>query len=66
VAQDIELSTVEGLVYFGRADDGLVNLHAGDQVDLARLLALLGAGISAYNNHRTMGEQCSKSFHLQS
>ena len=41
VAQHIKLSAVEGFVDFGRAHDRLVDLHPGDEVDLAGLLRAL-------------------------
>lgn len=41
VAQDIELAAVEGLVDLGGADDGIVDLHPGREVDLGELLVML-------------------------
>lgn len=41
MAEDIQLSAVEGFVDFGRAHDRLVDLHPGDEVNLAGLLRAL-------------------------
>lgn len=43
VSQHIELSAVERFVDLIVADDGLVDLHPGDQVDFGQLLALRSA-----------------------
>jgi hypothetical protein len=42
VAEHIELSAVEGFVDVVRPHDRLVHLHPGDEVDLTRLLLVLG------------------------
>lgn len=44
VAQDIELSAVERLVDVVVPNDGLVDLHPGDQVDLGEPLVLQTRG----------------------
>lgn len=42
MAQNIELSAVEGLIDFGVSNNGFVNLHASRQIELGKLRVLRG------------------------